>query len=278
MKIPSLFPPFDPDDTHPKRHGPIQLRYLLPNLVTVIAIVSGVSSVRFAFEGRFELAVVMLFVCAALDGIDGRMARWMKGSSRFGEQLDSLADFVNFGVAPALVCYFYLLHDAARFGWLTAVVYCVACGLRLARFNAAIGHETPDWQKYYFSGVPAPAGGLSVLLPLYLGALGLPMGETAAFFFSFYTLIMAVLMVSNLPTFNVKSIHIGIRRDMVVPGFLFIVVYVVLLVTYSWETIIVSVLLYLALLPISLWCYRRCAAKEREKETKNSDNPSQSGK
>jgi len=276
--MPSLFPPFDPDETHPKRYGRIQLRYLLPNLITVVAIVAGINSVRFAFEGRFELAVVMLFLCAALDGIDGRMARWMQGSSRFGEQLDSLADFVNFGVAPALVCYFYILHAAGRFGWLAAVIYCVACGLRLARFNAAIGQATPDWQKYYFSGVPAPAGGLGVLLPLYLGSLAMPVNEMTAFIFSFYTLMMAVLMVSNLPTFNVKSIHIGIRRDMVVPGFLFIVAYFVLLVTYSWETISLSVFLYLALLPVSLWTYRRRAIQEEptektdeaEEETENS--------
>jgi len=265
MKPTSPFPPFDPDEgdnvRRPKRGGPIPMRYLLPNMITVLAIVTGLSSIRFAYDGRFEAAIAMLLVAAALDGLDGRLARFMKGASRFGEQLDSLADVINFGVAPALVCYAYILHEANQFGWMAAVIYCVACCLRLARFNISIGRKIPDWQKHYFVGIPAPAGSCVVLMPIYLGAISMPINEMTGFFFSLYTLFIAFLMVSNLPSYNAKSVGLGVRRDIVIPACLLIVAYAVLLMSYPWHTLAISCLFYLAHLPLSFWSYRRQTAQ-----------------
>ncbi|TJW83523.1 MAG: phosphatidylcholine/phosphatidylserine synthase, partial [Mesorhizobium sp.] len=147
----------------------IPMRMVLPNLVTVLAICAGLSGIRFGFEGRFEPAVVMVLLAAFLDGIDGRLARMLKATSKFGAQMDSLADIVNFGVAPALVLYAFLLDLAGSPGWIAALLFTIACGLRLARYNV-LDEETdrPQWQTEYFVGVPAPAGAVLVMLPLYL--------------------------------------------------------------------------------------------------------------
>jgi CDP-diacylglycerol---serine O-phosphatidyltransferase len=145
----------------------IPMRMVLPNLVTVLAICAGLSGIRFGFEGRFEPAVVMVLLAAFLDGIDGRLARMLKATSKFGAQMDSLADIVNFGVAPALVLYAFLLDQAGSPGWIAALLFTIACGLRLARYNV-LDEDTdrPQWQTEYFVGVPAPAGAVLVMLPL----------------------------------------------------------------------------------------------------------------
>ncbi len=146
---------------------------VLPNLITVLAICAGLSGIRLAFEHRFETAVVMVLIAAFLDGIDGRVARLFKASSKFGAQMDSLADIVNFGVAPALVLYAYLLDRAGSPGWIAALLFVIACGLRLARFNVLDEDlDRPAWQAEYFVGVPAPAGAGLVLLPTYIGFMG----------------------------------------------------------------------------------------------------------
>ncbi|WP_182417200.1 CDP-diacylglycerol--serine O-phosphatidyltransferase [Bartonella sp. HY038] len=268
MKSASPFPPFEPDNNseseHHKRRAPIAMRYLVPNVITVLAIVAGLSSIRMAIEHRFESAIFMMLIAAVLDGIDGRIARLMNGSSPFGEQMDSLADAINFGVAPAIICYIYILDQARNFGWMAAVVYCVACCLRLARFNVALErHDTPDWQKHYFVGIPAPAGGCLLVLPIYLGAFDLPVNHVTGVIFSIYTLAIAFLMVSKLPVYNGKSIGKGVRRDIVVPLMLVIVAYVVLLVSYTWLTLTISAFLYLIFLPISVFTYHRQEQKEK---------------
>ena len=146
---------------------------VLPNLITVLAICAGLSGIRLAFEARFETAVVMVLFAAFLDGIDGRLARMMKATSKFGAQMDSLADIVNFGVAPALVLYAFLLDRAGSPGWIAALLFAIACGLRLARFNVLDEDlDRPAWQAEYFVGVPAPAGAVLVLLPVYLAFIG----------------------------------------------------------------------------------------------------------
>ncbi|TIR65104.1 MAG: phosphatidylcholine/phosphatidylserine synthase, partial [Mesorhizobium sp.] len=162
----------------------IPMRMVLPNLVTVLAICAGLSGIRFAFEDRFEPAVVMVLLAAFLDGIDGRLARMLKATSKFGAQMDSLADIVNFGVAPALVLYAFLLDRAGSPGWIAALLFTIACGMRLARFNVlADDTDQPAWQTEYFVGVPAPAGAVLVMLPCYLYflRLGLEPTRPAAF-------------------------------------------------------------------------------------------------
>jgi CDP-diacylglycerol--serine O-phosphatidyltransferase len=155
---------------------------LIPNLITVLAICAGLTGIRLAFENRFELAVAMVLIAAFLDGIDGRVARLLKAQSKFGAQMDSLADIVNFGVAPALVLYVFILDQARSFGWIAAIVYAIAAALRLARFNviSESGVKTA-WENYYFVGVPAPAGAMLVLLPIYFGFLGMPIDRSTGF-------------------------------------------------------------------------------------------------
>lgn len=270
MKTPSPFPPFDADDLHnenAKHRKFIPLRFVIPNIITIMAIVSGLSSVRMALEDRFDLAVILLLVAAVLDGMDGRIARAINGSSRFGEQLDSLADAINFGAVPALLAYIYILERMGKLGWLAALIYSVACCLRLARFNVMLDDkkDTSKWKKDYFIGVPSPGGGCILLLPVYLGFLGMTVDDTTAMIFCVYTVVIAVLMVCNLPVWNGKSIRSGVRRDVVIPAQLFVVVYFVLLVGYMWPTLAISTFLYLAFLPLSAYSYYRCARCEAEK-------------
>ncbi|WP_455474509.1 CDP-diacylglycerol--serine O-phosphatidyltransferase [Bartonella sp. B30(2025)] len=271
MKFFALFSSFNPegqhDDTVNRRRSPTPIRYVIPNIITVLAICAGVSSIRLAFEHRYEAAILLVFLAAILDGADGRIARLMNGSSSFGAQMDSLADVINFGVAPALIVYSFILAHVHQVGWIAALVYCVACCLRLARFNVMLEHDDiPKWQNNYFVGVPAPAGALLLLLPVYLGALGLTPSRSWALFFSLYTVVIAFLFVSRLPVWNAKSIDQNLRRDIVIPCMLIIVIYVGFLATYTWHTLLVTAVSYMIFLPCSFLAYNKQAALE-EKNT-----------
>nr|WP_244508046.1 CDP-diacylglycerol--serine O-phosphatidyltransferase [Mesorhizobium sp. ORS 3428] len=239
---------------------------VLPNLVTVLAICAGLSGIRFAFEDRFEPAVVMVLLAAFLDGIDGRLARMLKATSKFGAQMDSLADIVNFGVAPALVLYAFLLDRAGSPGWIAALLFTIACGMRLARFNV-LAEETdqPAWQSEYFVGVPAPAGAVLVMLPLYLSflRLGLEPSRPAAFIATGFTVLVAFLLVSRLPVYSGKSVKVP--GDRVLPVILGVVLYILLLMAYPWYTLTASVAGYLVFLPFSVRAYSKRAAREGEK-------------
>ena len=260
----SPFQPFEPHGSGGPRIREIPLRMVVPNLITVLAICAGLSGIRLAFEHRFETAVMMVLLAAFLDGIDGRIARALKATSRFGAQMDSLADIVNFGVAPALVLYAMLLDGAGSPGWIAALLFAIACGLRLARFNVLDeDEERPLWQVEYFVGVPAPAGAVLVLLPVYLIFSGaLVPDRTVAFLSTGYTLLVAFLLVSRLPVWSGKSMAISLRRDKVTPFILGVVLYVLLLVTYTWPTLAASALVYLFYLPLSARAYARRAKIE----------------
>ncbi|GHC68892.1 CDP-alcohol phosphatidyltransferase family protein [Limoniibacter endophyticus] len=255
------------------RFREIPLRTLVPNLITVLAICAGLTGIRLAFEQRVELAVTMVLIAAFLDGVDGRIARRLKAQTKFGAQMDSLADIINFGVAPALVLYAHLLDRIGSFGWIAAVVYAIACGLRLARFNVLsedMGHT--GWKTEYFVGVPAPAGALLVLLPIYLGFIGVPLGQPFAVFAAIFTVFVAYLLVSRLPIFSGKGTT-RVPGDKVLPVLLGATVYVLLLATYTWETLTVSALLYLVFIPWSIMAYSRRAAQEEQSETPEAPLP-----
>jgi CDP-diacylglycerol--serine O-phosphatidyltransferase len=272
------FPPFDPHGGS-SRHGAkirdIPLRLMLPNLITVLAICAGLSGIRLAFEGRFETAVVMVLLAAFLDGIDGRIARMLKATSKFGEQMDSLADIVNFGAAPALVLYAYLLDRAGSIGWTSALLFAIACGLRLARFNVQIAdHDKPAWMGDYFTGVPAPAGAVLVMLPVYLGFLGFQANTFIAYAACGYTIVVAVLLVSTLPVFSGKSSGSRVRGDVVFPLILLAVFYVLMLFSYTWETMTATAVAYLLFLPVSVKLYaRRLEREKREADVAIVDQP-----
>ncbi|TCD14284.1 CDP-diacylglycerol--serine O-phosphatidyltransferase [Oricola cellulosilytica] len=250
-----------------RRLRDIQLRFVVPNIITVLAICAGMTGVRLAFEDRFDTAVAMVLLAAFLDGLDGRVARLVKGSSKFGAEMDSLADIVNFGVAPALVLYAFVLNAAGSLGWIAALLYAIACGLRLARFNVMMeNRDRPQWQAAFFTGVPAPAGALLVLLPVYLGFLGIKPDLHYASVVSVYTLVIAFLMVSSLPVWSGKTLGAKIPRAVVIPVILGVVLYVALLATYTWQTMTFTAVAYIALLPISLRMWRKRAAQEMKKK------------
>src|SRR5256884_1034297 len=194
-----LFPPFEPDRDEPKRRRfrPIPVRTLVPNLITLLALCAGLTAVRLAIEGKLEFALAAIVLAAVLDGIDGRIARLIKGTSRFGAELDSLADFVNFGVAPGVTLYFWGLHEIRSAGWIAAMVFAIAAGLRLARFNVMIDDPNkPAWAGNFFVGMPAPGGALTVLLPIYPYFLGMPPVSPLAPVTPIYALAVAVLHVA----------------------------------------------------------------------------------
>jgi CDP-diacylglycerol--serine O-phosphatidyltransferase len=258
---------YQPHGSSGPRIREIPLRMVLPNLITVLAICAGLSGIRMAFENRFETAVVMVLIAAFLDGMDGRIARLFKASSKFGAQMDSLADIVNFGVAPALVLYAYLLDRAGSPGWIAALLFVIACGLRLARFNVLDDDkERPAWQGEYFVGIPAPAGAAIVLLPAYLGFMGVETERPLVIATCVYTVLVAVLMISRLPVYSGKTVGKRISIDRVVPLLFGLVFYALLIVIYPWETLSVSVVAYLLFLPLSARAYSRRAAEEAAKD------------
>ena len=261
------FPPFEPHGEKRRLRSRIKwipIRILLPNLITVLAICAGLSGVRLAFENRFEIAVIMVLVAAFLDGIDGRIARMLKATSKFGAEMDSLADIVNFGAVPAMVLYAYMLDRAGNFGWIAALLFAIACALRLARFNIQIEDtERPAWQGDYFTGVPAPAGAVLLMLPIYLGFLGLEANIFTGYAASVYTVVIAILLVSTLPVYSGKSIGVRVRGDIVVPLMLLVVLYVLLLVSFPWQTMTVSAIAYIGFLPFSYRMYANRLLAER---------------
>nr|USU34119.1 phosphatidylcholine/phosphatidylserine synthase [Methylobacterium sp. OTU13CASTA1] len=260
-----LFPPFAPDanEPRPRRFKPVPFRMIAPNMITLMALCLGLTAIRLAFEGKFEPAVIAIVAAAFLDGIDGRVARMLKGTSRFGAELDSLADFVNFGCAPALILYGFALKELKSLGWIVALVFAIAMALRLARFNAMLDDPNrPAWKKDFFVGMPAPAGALTVLLPLYLHFLGLPLERWAAPVVLGYMLCIALLVVSTVPTFSGKTVGKRVPREAVLPIFLVGVAAFGLLISFPFEAMVALALGYLVTLPIGAAQYRRRAKAE----------------
>ena len=236
----------------------VPIRALIPNMFTLLGLVAGLTAIRLAIESRYTEALVLILFAAVIDGIDGRVARLLNAQSRFGAELDSLADFVNFGVAPAIIIFTWALAGQPRFGWIAVMMFAVACGLRLARFNAALDVEKPRWQSNYFTGMPAPAGALTVLLPLYIDGIGLAGFEMRAWpvAIMLYTLMMAFLLVSTLPTFSGKLAGEKIGRDLVPLIFLAVAVIAAFLFTYPYVTLTILTLAYLAMVPVSMRRYQ----------------------
>jgi len=255
-----VFQPFDPaPSSRRRRFKAIPVRTLLPNLITLLALCAGLTAIRLAVEINIQLALAAIVFAALLDGIDGRLARMLKGTSRFGAELDSLADFVNFGVAPALILYFWSLHELKSAGWIAAMVFAICAGLRLARFNVMIDDPNqPSWAGNFFTGIPAPAGAITVLLPIYLDLLGLPGAGLFTVWLTFiYTLTIGLLMVSRLPVFSGKRVGKRVTPEMVLPVFVIVVLFFALLISYTWAVLTIGTLAYLICLPIGLWSYRR---------------------
>ena len=249
--------PLDPrsPEMRRRRFRPIPVRMLVPNVITLLAICAGLTAIRLSTEGRMELAVAAIVFAAVLDGLDGRVARMIKGQSKFGAELDSLADFVNFGVAPGLILYFWQLHELNNGGWIAAMVFAISGGLRLARFNATMDDPNkPPFAANYFTGVPAPAGAITVLLPIFLAFVSLP--KPPAILTALYTLTIAFLMVSRLPVFSGKTVRMRVPPEMVLPVFVSVVFFIALLISYPWYILSAGSVLYLLSLPAGWKSYR----------------------
>lgn len=254
-----LFPPFEPgDEPKTRRFKPVPLRLLLPNLITLLSMCSGLTGMRLAIEGRLDVAIIAILIAALLDGLDGRIARMMKGTSRFGAELDSLSDFVSFGVAPGVILYMFSLKDLHGLGWIISLLFASASALRLARFNVMIDDpDRPLWQKDFFVGMPAPAGALTVLLPIYLFLIDLPLPAGSALVQAAYVLFIAFMMVSRIPTYAGKTIGTRVPRAFVVPLFILVVGAVAILTVMPFEVMAAIVLIYLLCIPLMVQRYRR---------------------
>ncbi len=262
----SLFPPYEPEVTarqqKRRRFRRVPIRYLVPNVITLLALCSGMTAIRMALEGRYEWAVACIMIAIVFDGLDGRIARLMKGTTKFGAELDSLADFVNFGVAPAVVMYLWALQEFKALGWVVALSLALCAALRLARFNVALDDpDKPAWMGNYFTGVPAPAGAMLALLPLYLGLLGEIDGASLKIPVLLYVPAVAFLMVSQVPTFSGKLIGQRVRRDMVLPILIVAVMFTVLLVSFPWIMLSSVCVGYLAFIPLSVFRFGKLSAR-----------------
>jgi CDP-diacylglycerol--serine O-phosphatidyltransferase len=259
--------PLSPLERRRLRFRKIPVRAVLPNLVTLLALSMGLTAIRYAVEGRFETAVLAVMAAAVLDGLDGRLARALKGATRFGAELDSLADFVDFGVAPALLLYFWTLHEIKNFGWFAALAFAIATALRLARFNVMSEDPArPAWQSQFFVGMPSPAGAVTVLLPLYLhlSVFELPPSKGLAAVCIVYVLAIALLMASPLPHFSGKKLG-RVPRDLMIPLLFIVGALLLLLAIYPMEVLILISLAYLGSIPFSMKRYRALAQADAAK-------------
>lgn len=253
----------------------IPVRFLLPNLITLLALCAGLTAIRLGFEGRYELAVGAIIFAIVMDALDGRLARFLKGSSKFGAELDSLCDFVNFGVAPAVLLYMWSLHDKKNLGWIVALALAVCCALRLARFNVAIDDpDKPAWMSAFFTGIPAPAGAGLALVPFYMGFLGIITdGEAASPYILPYIALIAVGMISRMPTFAGKGSGGRINRDLVLPILAALVGLAVLLIAFTWEVLLAIAALYMALIPFGIRSYARQKKAWEERQLAREEAP-----
>ena len=229
-------------------------RYLLPNILTLGGVCLGISSIKFSIDGNYSLAVTLILFAAILDALDGRVARLIKGTSEFGKELDSLTDFVSFGIAPVFVLYFWELNKYGKLGWAITLIYSVCCVLRLARFNLTKIEETEEWKNNFFEGIPSPAGGLIILMPLIYELANLNLGYDIKNITPYSTLVVAILLVSKVPTLSLKKISISPK--MTVFLLLTIGIIFIALLFYTLEALLIFGVIYLLSIPASAVAYK----------------------
>ena len=245
-------------------------RVILPNMLTLIGVCIGLTSIRFALDGRFELAIIAIMFAALIDGLDGRIARLIKGTSKVGKELDSLTDMISFGVAPAFIMFFWKLNTFGRFGWLLCLIYVICVALRLARFNVNSGQE-PSWKDNFFEGVPSPAGGILVLTPLIISLSGFDFFElNYNIIVPIFFILTSLLLISKFPTYSFKKIIIPRRTTIFL---LFgIVLFFGLLLIYTFNVIAISTIIYLLLLPISFFHFQKIKRQHENDRIQDEDD------
>ena len=238
-------------------------RYLLPNILTLGGVCLGISSIKFSIEGNYGLAVNFILIAAILDALDGRIARLIKGTSEFGKELDSLTDFVSFGIAPVFVVYFWNLNSYGKLGWAIALIYSLCCVIRLARFNLTKLEESQKWKNNFFEGVPSPAGGLLILMPLIYELTHINLGLNIKIVTPYLTVIIAMLLVSKIPTLSLKKISISPKITIFL--LLGIGIIFIALLFYTLETLLVFGVVYLFSIPLSVVVYNNLNKKNLKK-------------
>jgi CDP-diacylglycerol--serine O-phosphatidyltransferase len=246
------------------------VRMILPNMLTLIGVCIGLTSIRFSFNGQFDLAIIAIIFAALIDGLDGRIARLIKGTSKVGKELDSLTDMISFGVAPAFIMYFWTLSSLGRLGWLICLIYVICVALRLARFNINSNQE-PSWRDNFFEGVPSPAGGILVLTPLVISMTNFDLIKidnniTAPIFF----IVTSLLLISKFPTYSFKKIVI--QRQTTIFLLFGIVLFFGFILIYPFVAISISVILYLLMFPISYFHYNKLKKQDADKTNIEDDD------
>ena len=245
-------------------------RVILPNMLTLIGVCIGLTSIRFALDGRFEFAIVAIILAAVIDGLDGRIARLIKGTSKVGKELDSLTDMISFGVAPAFIMYFWKLNTLGRFGWLVCLIFVICVALRLARFNVNSGQE-PSWRDNFFEGVPSPAGGILVLTPLIFSMTNfeiIPINYDIVV--PIFFIATSFLLISKFPSYSFKKIVI--QRKTTIFLLFGIVLFFGLLLIYPFNVIAISAIVYLLILPISFFHYQKLKKQNDDLNFKDEDD------
>ena len=245
-------------------------RMILPNMLTLIGVCIGLTSIRFALDGRFEFAIIAIIFAALIDGLDGRIARLIKGTSKVGKELDSLTDMISFGVAPAFIMYFWKLNSLGRFGWLLCLVFVICVALRLARFNVNSNQE-PSWRDNFFEGVPSPAGGILVLTPLIISLSGFNFIKlNYDLIVPIFFVVTSFLLISKFPSYSFKKIVIPRRTTIFL---LFgIVLFFGLLLIYTFNVIAISTLVYLILLPVSFFHFQKLKKQHENDKIQEDDD------
>jgi len=244
-------------------------RVILPNMLTLIGVCIGLTSIRFALSGEFGFAIIAIIFAALIDGLDGRIARLIKGTSKVGKELDSLTDMISFGVAPAFIMYFWILNTLGRFGWLLCLIYVICVALRLARFNVN-SNEEPSWKDNFFEGVPSPAGGILILTPLIISMTGfnyitLEYETVVPIFF----ITTSLLLISKFPSYSFKKIVI--QRKTTIFLLFGIVLFFGLLLIYPFNVIAISAVIYLLMLPISFFHYQKLKKQNQDSIEEDDD-------
>jgi len=239
------------------------LIHLLPNMFTVLSLCAGLTSIRYALDGRFELAVALIVAAGVLDGLDGRSARLLKISSKLGAQLDSLADFLSFGVAPAILVYLWSLNQVPAFGWALALLFATCCALRLARFNTELEQsDRPPWMSRFFTGMPAPAGAGCAIIPLLLAFAFRADWPRNWVLNAVVLIVVAILMVSRIPTFSIKTVVVRVKPDWILPTLIGVGLLVAALSSAPWHTLLAIGVVYLVSLPVGWWSAYRLRRRD----------------
>ena len=245
-------------------------RVILPNMLTLIGVCIGLTSIRFALDGKFEFAIIAVIFAALIDGLDGRIARLIKGTSKVGKELDSLTDMISFGVAPAFIMYFWKLNTLGRFGWLVCLIYVICVALRLARFNVN-SNQDPSWRDNFFEGVPSPAGGILVLTPLIISLTDFNYVQlNYDIIVPTFFIVTSLLLISKFPSYSFKKIVI--QRKATIFLLFGIVLFFGLLLIYPFNIIAVSAVIYLLILPISFFHYQKLKKQNQDKDSIEDDD------